>query len=163
MESITRQEKLELYGLGFGQLQQALSQVPPEAMKFKPSPTDWSIHEIIIHLADSETNAALRARKLIVEPGGMLMAYDQEQWAAKLNYHDQNLEDALDATRLARKTTFELLKKQPEEIFGHWLHHSEMDEPYTFDHWLNIYSRHIPGHIKQINSNLYLWNKQAGS
>ncbi|WP_345319967.1 hypothetical protein [Candidatus Villigracilis proximus] len=35
------------------------------------------VHEIIIHIADSETNAAARARKLIVEPGGMLMGYDQ--------------------------------------------------------------------------------------
>lgn len=157
MTTLTRLEKVEQYGRGFEQLLTALYQVPPEAMKFKPSPSDWSIHEIIIHLADSETNSALRARKLIVEPGGMLMAYDQDKWAITLNYQEQSLEDALATTRIARKSTYELLKRQPEEIFSHWLHHSEMDEPYTFDLWLDIYSRHIPVHIEQIRNNVKFW------
>ena len=34
------------------------------------------------------------ARKLIVEPGGTLMGYDQDKWANELNYHDHNYEDA---------------------------------------------------------------------
>lgn len=154
-----RNEKIELYGRGFSLLQAALAEVPAEAMKFKPEPKEWSVHEIIIHIADSETNSALRARKLIVEPGGTLMGYDQAQWADVLNYHDHNLEDALEVTRLARKTTYELLKRQPEEVFTHAIIHPEMNEPYTFDKWVDIYSRHIPGHIEQIKNNIKLWHK----
>ena len=104
-------------------------------MKFKPEPKEWSVHEIIIHLADSESNSALRARKLIVEPGGILMGYDQAQWADTLKYHDHNLEDALEVTRLARKTTYELLKRQPEEVFTHAIVHPEYEALYTFDQW----------------------------
>ena len=154
-----RNEKIELYGRGFDLLKAALAEVPAEAMKFKPEPKEWSVHESIIHIADSETNSALRARKLIVEPGGTLMGYDQAQWADVLNYHDHNLEDALEVTRLARKTTYELLKRQPEEVFTHAIVHPEMNEPYTFDKWVDIYSRHIPGHIEQIKNNIKLWHK----
>ena len=88
MNAQERNEKIELYGRGFSLLKAALAEVPQEAMKFKPAPTEWSVYEIIIHIADSESNAALRARKLIVEPGGTLMGYDQDAWANTLHYHD---------------------------------------------------------------------------
>ena len=161
MKREERNEKIELYGRGFELLKAALTEVPAEAMKWKPEPTEWSVHEVIIHIADSESNAALRARKLIVEPGGILMGYDQAKWADTLKYHDHNLEDALEVTRLARKTTYELLKRQPEEVFTHAIVHPEMTEPYTFDKWVDIYSRHIPGHIEQIQNNLKLWKKSV--
>jgi hypothetical protein len=160
MNTQERNEKIELYGRGFDLLKAALAEVPTEAMKFKPEPKEWSVHEVVIHIADSESNAALRARKLIVEPGGILMGYDQDKWADVLNYHDQNLEDALEITRLARKSTYELLKRLPEEVFSHAVVHPEMTEPYTFDRWLDIYSRHIPGHIEQIRNNVKLWKNK---
>ena len=157
-----RNQKIELYGQGFEMLVHILQDIPREIWKFKPAPNEWSIHEVIIHLADSESNAALRARKLIVEPGGTLMGYDQEQWAVTLDYHDQDLEDALDVLRLARKTTYSLLKKQPDEVFHHIVIHPEYNEPYTFENWLNIYSAHIPGHIEQIMNNYKIWRDQQG-
>lgn len=162
MNSTERNEKIELYGNGFDMLVHVLKDIPREMWQFKPGPSEWSIHEVIIHLADSESNAALRARKLIVEPGGTLMGYDQEQWTDALDYHDQDLEDALDIVRLARKTTYKLLKKQPEEVFDHIVIHPEYNEPYTFENWLNIYSAHIPGHIEQIMNNYKIWRDQHG-
>jgi len=152
MDKNERNEKIELYGRGYDLLKATLSEVPQEAMKFKPVPTEWSVHEIIIHIADSESNAALRARKLIVEPGSTLMGYDQDAWADTLNYHDHNLEDALEITKLARKTTYELLKRQPDEVFTHSIIHPEYEAPYTFEKWINLYSAHIPGHIEQIKN-----------
>jgi hypothetical protein len=154
MDKNERNEKIELYGRGYELLKAALSEVPQAALKFKPAPMEWSVHEIIIHLADSETNAAMRARKLIVEPGGALMGYDQDKWASKLNYHDQNIEDALEITRLARKTTYALLKKQPDEVFSHAVTHPEYQEPFAFERWLVAYSNHIPAHIAQIKENV---------
>jgi len=159
MDIKERNEKMELYGRGFDLLKTALAEVPQEAMKFKPEPKEWSVHEIIIHLADSESNSALRVRKLIVEPGGALMGYDQDQWAIQLNYHEQSIEDALEILRLARKSTYELLKRQPEEVFTHSIVHPEMSEPYTFEKWLNIYPKHIPGHIEQIKNNMKIWRE----
>ena len=110
----------------------------------------------------ASSNAALRARKLIVEPGGTLMGYDQEKWTVDLEYHDQSYEDALEIVRLVRKTTYELLKKQPDQVFEHWVKHPEYEEPYTFENWLNIYSAHIPGHIDQIRNNYKIWRDQQG-
>ncbi|MFZ5909042.1 MAG: DinB family protein [Chloroflexota bacterium] len=153
-------EKLELYGRGYDLLTAALAEVPAEAWKFKPAPAEWSVHEIIIHLADSETNAALRARKLAVEPGGTLMGYDQDRWAKELDYHGQDADDALQLVKLARQTTYRLLKTLPDEVFSHSVVHPEYSEPYTFEKWLSLYSAHIPGHIEQIKNNVRLWRER---
>ena len=106
MNKKERDEKIELYGNGYELLMQTLKDIPQEMRKFKPEPKEWSVHEILVHLADSESNAALRARKLIVEPGGLLMGYDQDKWAVELNYHDQSWEDALETVKFVRKTTY---------------------------------------------------------
>jgi len=157
-----RNEKIELYGRGFDMLLETLKDIPQEMWKFKPEPKQWSVHEVLVHLADSESNAALRARKLIVEPDGTLMGYDQDKWAIELDYHDLNYEDALEIVRLVRKTTYELLKKQPDEVFEHSVRHPEYEEPYTFEQWLNIYSVHIPGHPEQIRNKYKIWRNRQG-
>ena len=61
-----------------------------------------------------------------------------------------------------RKTTYELLKRQPEEVFAHFIKHPEYPDPYTFEKWINIYSGHIPGHIEQIQNTVKLWKKSVG-
>src|SRR3989337_4552452 len=113
-----RDSKIELYGRGYDLLTAALAEIPREAWLFKPEPKEWSVHEVIIHLADSETNSYLRARRLIAEPGQPLMGYDQDVWAMKLDYHRQSTEDALQVTRLVRQMSYELIKDLPEETWG---------------------------------------------
>ncbi len=162
MDANERDAKIELYGRGFELLAKALEELPREMWQFKPAPSEWSVHEVLIHLADSETNAAMRARMLIVQPGGSLMAYDQDLWASTLDYHDQDIQDALETLRLVRKTTYALLKKQPGEVFEHTVQHPELESAYAFDNWLNIYSAHIPGHIAQIRENYRIWRDRQG-
>ena len=150
-------EKIEQYGRGFDLLTAALAEVPKEAWSYRPEPNEWSVHEIIVHIADSESMAALRARKLIVEPGSTLMAYEEPKWADALNYREQSFEDALQVIKLARKTTYLLLKTLPDDVFTHSVKHPEFDEPYTFESWLNIYARHIPDHIDQLQRSYQAW------
>jgi hypothetical protein len=160
MNKDERTQKLEQYRQGYGLLGAALTEVPKDAWDFKPSEADWSVHEVILHIADSETMAALRARKLVVEPGSTLMGYDEAKWAGALKYQKQDMDDALQVIRLIRLTTYKLLSSLPDEVFTHSVTHPEYQEPYTFDQWLNIYSRHIPEHIEQIRKNIELWKKQ---
>ncbi len=159
MDKKERDEKIEVYGRGFGLLTTALKDVPDQAWKFKPVPTEWSVHEIIVHMADSESMAALRLRKLVVEPGSTLMAYEESRWADALNYLEHSTEDALQVIKFARQTTYGLLKRLPDGVFTQSVIHPEYKEPYTFDRWLNIYSKHIHDHIEQIKNNVQAWRE----
>jgi len=160
MNQEERNQKIEEYRRGYDLLISALSEVPREAWTFKATPNDWSVHEIIVHMADSESMAALRVRKLIVEPGSTLMGYEEAKWADALDYKNQNVDESLEIIKLARQTTYRLLKSLPDETFNHSVMHAEYSDPYTFERWLNIYSRHIPDHIAQLKKSCELWKAQ---
>ncbi len=157
MDRKERDEKIEEYGRGFDLLTAALAEVPDEAWKFKPAPGEWCVHEIVVHMADSESMAALRLRKLIVEPGSSLMAYEESKWADALRYLDQDKELALQVIKSVRQATVRLLKILPEATFANSVIHPEFRQPYTFDQWLNIYSKHIPDHIEQLKKSVEAW------
>ena len=159
MDQNERNDKIELYGHGFELLTTALVYVPRKAWEFKASPTEWSVHEIIVHMGDSESMAALRLRKLIVEPGSMLMGYEEAKWAGALDYQKQDPEDSLQVIKYARQTSYHLLKSLSDEVYTHSVTHPEHSEPYTLERWLNIYSKHIPDHIMQIKNCVEAWKR----
>ena len=148
---------IDRYAEGPELLDAALFELPPAMWTFKPSPSDWSVHEILVHLADSETNAFLRCRRLVAEPGGSLMAYDQDAWAHALHYHARSTDVARSIVRLVRRSTTELLRSLPEDVWSHTATHAEFDRPYTFDDWLEVYAAHIPDHIEQMQRNFAAW------
>jgi hypothetical protein len=161
MDKAERNDLIEKYRTAFDEFEAALKVIPKEAWLFKPAPSEWSVHQVIIHLADSETNSYLRARRMVAEPGGMLMAYDQDVWANNLDYHSMNTDDALEVTRLVRKMTYELIKDLPDEVWANTGGHPEYPEGYPFTKWLRIYSNHPRDHAGQITENYRLYKEQA--
>lgn len=160
MDKAERQELIAKYATAFDEFEAALNAIPKEAWLFKPAPDAWSVHENIIHLLDSETNSFLRARRLVAEPGLPLMAYDQDLWAVKLDYHSENIDDALALTRLVRKVTYDFIKDLPDDVWSNTVVHPEYDEPYSFEKWLRIYSNHPRAHAEQITENYKVWKEQ---
>lgn len=156
-----RKQAIKSYADGHKVLVRALKQFPKKMWKWKPAPEKWSIHEILVHLADSETNAYLRARRFLAEPGQPVMAYDQDLWARELNYHAQDANDALALVGQVRKMTHKLLRNVPESVWANRCAHPE-HENYTFERWLEIYGRHVHNHVGQMQRNYDAW-KQSKS
>lgn len=152
-----RAAKLTLYGAGYRMLEAALAEAPRDMWKFRPAEGAWSVHEIIVHLADSELNSYARVRKALAEPGSTIFGYDQDQWAVALDYHRRDTGDALALLRLVRKMTHELLAGQPADVWARSYFHPEMQRQVTLNAWLDIYSSHIPSHIDQIYANVEAW------
>ncbi len=154
-----RSRKIELYGKGYDLLIETLDHTPREMWGFKPEPAEWSVHEIVIHLADSEAIAAQQARLMVAEPGGTVMAYDPAAWAVNLHYSEQEIEEALQLLRLTRAFTYRWFKNLPEQAFALSAIYPGDEEPYVLDDLLKIYAGHIPSHIEQIQNNVTIWQK----
>jgi hypothetical protein len=160
MTPAERNALIESYGAAWPQLKAAVAEFPKDMWKYKPAPNRWSIHEIIIHLADSEANSFIRCRCLIAEPGKTIFAYDQDVWAQRLHYHEQSTDDALELFHWLRQMSYNLLKRLPEDTWKNSVMHPEIG-PMAFELWLEIYERHVRGHINQMRGNLDAWKKQA--
>ena len=157
----SRQEKIESYGQAYEKLVAALEQFPQEMWQFKASAEDWSIHELIIHITDSEANSFGRGRKAIVEPGSIVMAYDEAQWAKTLRYHEQSTADALELFKWLRHNTYQLIRTLPESVWSHTIEHPE-NGTMTLDDWLDVYERHIPEHVAQMQRTFEVWKADTG-
>jgi hypothetical protein len=159
---VDRERLIEKYAQGPARLEAALARVPGKALQWRPAPGRWSVHEVIVHCADSETNSALRLRYLLAEPSPLIVGYDQDQWARSFEYHSEPIEAALAATRLARARTVPLLRRMTESDWAREGRHTESGR-YTALDWLRIYAAHLEGHAQQIERNLEAWNSRPPS
>jgi hypothetical protein len=70
----TRDETLRYFALGEDDLARTYA------------PGKWPVRFILLHLADSETVLFDRIRRVLSEPRQVLWVYDQDAWAAGLDY-----------------------------------------------------------------------------
>ncbi len=159
MTNAERSLKIESYGAAYEKLLAALPQFPRAMWQYRAAPDGWTIHEIIVHIADSEANSYARCRRFIAEPGSIVMAYDEMAWAQRLSYHAQSPEVALELFKQLRAASYQLIKTLPEEAWTNTIVHPE-NGVMTMDDWLDVYDRHIPDHIAQMRAVYAAWRKQ---
>jgi DinB superfamily len=147
---------IERYARGPALLKAALAKVPREALTWRPEPTQWSAHEIVVHCADSETNAYARLRYVLAEPKPVIQGYDQDRWAQTFDYHSLPLEPALATVEAVRANTVPILKRMTDLDWRRIGHHTESG-PYAAEDWLAIYAEHLDKHSRQIERNLARW------
>jgi hypothetical protein len=157
---IARAALIARYADGPRLLQEALATVPPEAMRWRPAPTEWSVHEVVVHCADSETQAASRIRVVACEKDAVIQGYDQELWAREFDYHAHPLDLALATVIAVRANTAALLRRLPEAVWARVGRHTESGR-YTAEDWLSIYADHLEGHARQIADNVAAWRKRG--
>ncbi len=152
--TISRSTLLDQYRRSYQDICQTLEDMPRYMWTWKPAPEKWSIHENLVHLADSEANSYLRCRTALAESGNHIMAYDQDIWAKKLDYHQQSPDMALELFGRLRGMTYQLIRDLPDAAWSQTFEHPE-NGTVTLDRWLNIYAHHT--HIGQMKRTYDAW------
>jgi len=161
LDASERQALIERYARGPRLLRAALERVPVEARQWRPGPGRWSAHEVVVHCADSETNASLRIRYLIAEKEPLIVGYDQEEWARRFDYHATPLEPALATVDAVRARTVPLIRSLGEVDWARAGRHTESGR-YSAEDWLRTYAEHLEKHSGQIDRNLEAWRAAKG-
>ena len=158
MDLDSRTQKLEAYGNSAAELEAALRRFPREMWQFRDEHGCWSIHEHVVHIADSGANSYIRCRRLITEPGLDLMAYDENRWASVLDYHSIDTEGAVELFRVLRRQTYELISNLPESTWLNTCYHPENGDM-TLEDWLDVYESHVAEHVQYMQQNYEAWAK----
>jgi hypothetical protein len=148
MNASEREVLISRYEDGHRVIAAALEGVTDAELEAREAPGEWSLREIVHHLADSEMNAAVRIRLIIAQDASYLVGYDQQASARRL-YADRPIEPSLAAFAAARAVTAPILHRLREE---QWLRsgiHSESGL-YTAEDWLRIYGNHAHDHADSI-------------
>lgn len=156
------QHLLGVYEAGPQRLRQALAELTEDDLRAHPRGADaWSIHQIVLHMADSEMMGAARVRQTISQSAREFAYYNQAIWAEKLGYASQPheaFEDALMLLGMLRRTTGRLFRNATTEAWSRTAIHAEMGEV-TLRNLLELYADHIERHLGQILDSRQLLGK----
>lgn len=150
--------ELESFGFGPSLLQATLRQLPKKMWCYQPRTDRWSIHDMVIHLADAEAGVYVRSRGFIAEPGSASPEFDSHRWRLSLGYFNQSVREALDIIFQLRKSTHRLLCTLPDHMWDSNVTHARLGS-ITLKRWVTIQQRHIPHHIEQMRDNYDSWIK----
>jgi hypothetical protein len=133
----TRDETLSHFDLG------------DDLLERRYAPAKWSVRFILQHLSDSETVFFERLRRTIAEPRPVVWVYDQDAWAAKLDYGRRPLSIARDVFGSARNAIIELARVHYERD-GHLEFVHSVTGVHTLTEELDRVASHNAEHLGQI-------------
>jgi hypothetical protein len=138
-------------------LRAAWEKVPAEARQWRPAPGKWSAHEVVGHCGDSQAVAHARLRYFLCEKAPLVVGYDQDLWAAKIDYHAHSAETALAVVEACHANTVSVLRGLTDADLAKAGHHTEYGTR-TVEEWVRYNAEHMHVHAKQIERNVAAWN-----
>lgn len=142
-------ELIQAYADGPRLLEAAVAGIPQAELQFKPGPEHWSIHENVVHVADTDLVQAARVRYILAQPGSALIGFDQNLWASAMDYTAQSFEGSRALLRALRASTTDLLRRAPAAAWEQAGMHTEYG-PQTLEQSVQRYADHVHYHLRTI-------------
>lgn len=123
--------------------------VPTDKLRARPAPQQWSVSEILAHLADGEIVGGFRMRLILGSPGTPVAAYDQDNWVTSGHYDKRDPRKSLDQFRVLREANLGLLESLDPEQWHHFGMHAERGKE-TIEHIARMFAGHDVNHLRQV-------------
>lgn len=150
---LERSNPVEILSSTSGHLARLLEGVPKEEWSRRPVPDQWSIIEILAHMADSELVHGFRIRLILEGWGPPIQSIDQDAWVRLTRYMDQDPGLSLECIRINRARLVALLERLPKEGWECCGTHSERGRE-SVRQIVNMLAGHDLAHMKQIRKRL---------
>jgi len=130
-------------------LQKLMKPLSKKQMKRRPSPDQWSIAEILAHLADAEVVGSWRMRLIMGSDGTPITAFDQDAWAKTFGYANRDPRHSLKMFRALRENNLALLESVPKKLWKNYGMHSERGKE-TIAQIVCMFAGHDLNHLRQV-------------
>ena len=127
-------------------LRQACLGLDPHTLTTRTAPGTWSIHELVIHLADTDAIAIDRMKRVLTEDNPTLLYAHETSYIDHLYPHAQSLDDALTLFELGRRQMTRILRKLPPEAFHRIGTHDRAGQ-LTLRDLITDYTDHLHHHL----------------
>jgi hypothetical protein len=137
---------IESFAAGGEILRQAVRGLAREDLLARPGPGDWSIQELVIHLADSDAIAIDRMKRIVTEDNPPLLYADETAYVTRLLPEEQSIEDAVTLLDVGRRQWSRVLRKLPDEAFSRQGLHNRAGIV-TLGGMVEGYCKHLEHHL----------------
>jgi hypothetical protein len=132
------------------QVAAAVSGLPDAKLRYKLAPENWSILEVLGHLADIEIVYAHRFRQMLADNKPVIAPMDQDAWARNLGYMQTPAPELVALYGLNRHHNLRLLRRLKPEDLGKSAYHPELKRDVTVAEYVEKMGTHGENHLAQI-------------
>lgn len=111
-------ELFERFIAGPAQLRQAVDGLAAGGISQRAPGEDWSVRDVVTHLADAELVRAVRIRFILAEETPLLPPWDEQQWQRRLQYLWRDVDGSLRLFEATRWATAELVAHAGKAAWG---------------------------------------------
>ncbi|MBX9581660.1 MAG: DinB family protein [Gemmataceae bacterium] len=140
---------IDQYERGPAKVRAAVAGLTREELTARPGPGEWSIHEVVVHLSDSDAISIDRMKRMLSEDNPQLLYADETAYVERLATHDQDLEDAILLMEIGRRQFARVLRKLPPEAFDRSGMHNKKGRV-TVGGMVPSYVQHIDDHLAYV-------------
>lgn len=140
-------ELIDQYAAGVSKLRLAIAGLTPDDLLARPGPGAWSIHELVIHVVDSDFVGMDRMKRVIAESNPPLIGFDENLWIEHHAPHEQSLDDAIVLFEAGRRQMTRILRQLPQSAFTRIGQHSERG-PLTLENLVQTFVTHVDHHLR---------------
>lgn len=138
-----------------GALEALLAGAPPEDARWKPSPRDWSLLEIVCHLCDEEAeDFRTRLRITIASPEEPWPGIDPERAVVERRCNERDLHERLDHFAQERRASIGWLRSLPRPDWSVAHEHPKLG-PIRAGDLLLAWAAHDALHLRQVARRLH--------
>jgi hypothetical protein len=133
------------------QIEEMVQGLSEDALRWRPSPQEWSIKEVCCHLRDFAEFGGTCIRQMIEEDDPFLPSYDQEALARERDYQNESMPLMLTAIRAFWGGLAYLLENLSEEEWQRTGRHEERG-PISIGEYGQLLADHAHEHLEQIKA-----------
>jgi len=143
------QKLIDEFAAGQQLLHEAVKGLSREQLVARPVAGKWSTLEVVCHIADFDIVGADRIKRVIAENKPTLPDGDEKLFAARLAYHQRDLEEELHVIGAIRSQVARILRTLGDEDFARIGNHTAAG-PLTLQQLVERMANHLPHHVKFI-------------
>jgi hypothetical protein len=125
-----------------------LGELAESDLAAREDPDEWSVRQIVHHLADVEVGDAMRLRQMLTHESPLIVAYDEDLFARRLHY-DRPIESSVGTFFALRTSNGAILECISEDDWARQGRHEEHDL-YTVEILVRKSIDHDRLHLAQI-------------
>ncbi len=141
--------QIDIYAAGGSKLIEAYQGLTCEQLFALPVPGTWSLHQIAIHMMESDLIGTDRMKRIAAMDKPLLIGYDESAFAILPGVEKI---DTMAACRLFdqnRQMTATILRALPDSSFDRWGIHNEIGRV-TLGEMVEKYIHHLDGHLEHV-------------
>jgi hypothetical protein len=154
--------KIEVYAAGGAELVKAYWGLSLAQLHAKPADGSWTLHQIAIHMMDSDLIGTDRLKRIACMENPLLVGYDETAFSQLPGSDQINPFAACEMFQKNRLMTATILRALPDATFQRTGIHTENGK-LTLETMLDKYTAHLAHHLVFIYQKRALFSKVASS